>query len=57
MDSEKRLIKYRDAGLHTYTYFWVDSRDKVCSPYFDSESQAKEWMKNEEDKVAQRWMN
>jgi hypothetical protein len=52
MDSEKRLIKYRDAGLHTYTYFWVDSRDKVCSPYFDSESQAKEWMKNEEGKIS-----
>ena len=38
-----QLIKYRDAGMHTYTYFWVNSEHKVFSPYFDREEDAKEW--------------
>ena len=38
------LIKYRDAGLPTYTYFWVIDL-KVISPYFDTENEAMEWMK------------
>ncbi len=38
------LIKYRDAGLPTYTYFWVMDL-KVISPYFDTENEAMEWMK------------
>jgi hypothetical protein len=45
-----RLIKYRDAGMHTYTFFWVDSKHRVVSPYFDSESEAKEWMDKDERK-------
>lgn len=44
-----KLIKYRDAGMHTYTYFWVNDRDKVISPYFDSEEQANEWIKSHEE--------
>jgi agmatine/peptidylarginine deiminase len=37
------LIKYRDAGMATYTYFWtIDKR--VVSPYFDSENDAQEWL-------------
>lgn len=44
-----KLIKYRDAGLHTYTYFWVNDNDKIISPYFDSEEQANEWIKNAHD--------
>jgi len=41
-NSEPKLIKYRDAGMNTYTYFWtIDGR--VVSPYFDHENQAKEW--------------
>jgi hypothetical protein len=41
-NSAPQLIKYRDAGMATYTYFWtIDKR--VVSPYFDSEQQAKEW--------------
>lgn len=37
------LVKYRDAGLPTYTWFWVTSNHKVISPYFDSEEDAMSW--------------
>lgn len=38
------LIKYRDAGMTTYTYFWtIDKR--VVSPYFNSENDAQEWLR------------
>jgi hypothetical protein len=39
-----RLIQYRDAGLHTYTYFWVSEDDRVISPYFDTAQQAEKWI-------------
>jgi len=38
-----KLIRYRDAGMHTHTYFWADSKHRVISPYFDREEDAKEW--------------
>jgi hypothetical protein len=45
-NSLPKLIRYRDAGMNTYTYFWtIDGR--VVSPYFDTENQAKEWIPNE----------
>jgi hypothetical protein len=45
-----RLIKYRDAGMNTYTYFWVRGEaGGVISPFFDSEKEAQDWA---EDKVA-----
>lgn len=40
-----KLIKYRDAGMHTYTYFWVDDNERMCSPFFNSEAEAIEWSK------------
>jgi hypothetical protein len=40
------LIKYRDAGMRTYTYFWAIGQ-RVISPYFDSEDDAMKW--KEED--------
>jgi hypothetical protein len=43
-----KLIKYRDAGMSTHTYFWTDSGSRVISPYFDSEEDAKAWT---EDKL------
>lgn len=43
MNQEIKLIKYRDAGMHTYTFFWTDQSGKVVSPYFDSEEDANEW--------------
>ena len=39
-----KLVKYRDAGMHTYTYFFVNSDDRTISPFFDSEKEADEWM-------------
>lgn len=47
MEQQVNLIKYRDAGMHTYTFFWVNDKHQVISPYFDSENEAKEWLENE----------
>jgi hypothetical protein len=41
--TELKLIKYRDAGMSTYTYFWVNEKNQVVSPYFDNEQQATDW--------------
>lgn len=41
-NSMPKLIKYRDAGMNTYTYFWTIN-GRVVSPYFDHENDAKEW--------------
>jgi hypothetical protein len=51
MTSEPKLIKYRDAGMSTYTYFWT-LNGIVISPYFDDENKAKEW--KYEDKSTDR---
>ena len=40
------LVKYRDAGMNTYTYFWKNEEERVASPFFDSEKEAHEWIKN-----------
>lgn len=39
-----KLIKYRDQGMPTYTYFWVDDNEQIISPFFDTEKQANEWI-------------
>lgn len=39
-----KLIKYRDAGMSTYTYFWVNDQDRTASPFFDTEQQAQAWL-------------
>jgi hypothetical protein len=41
-----KLVKYRDAGLPSYTFFWVDENHKTFGPYFDSEEEAKQWLDN-----------
>jgi len=38
-----KLIKYRDAGMSTYTYFWTREEGGVISPFFNSEEEAKAW--------------
>jgi len=43
MSVEVKLIKYRDAGMHSYTYFWV-LNGKTVSPYFDSDTEANNWL-------------
>ena len=37
------LIKYRDAGMQTHTYFWKNENDQMVSPFFDSEAEAMAW--------------
>lgn len=37
------LVKYRDAGMPTYTYFYTIN-DKICSPYFDTSENAERWL-------------
>ncbi len=39
------LIKYRDIGMNTYTYFWKNEEERIVSPYFDSEEDAYQWIK------------
>ena len=43
INSGPELIRYRDAGMPTYTFFWAIDK-KVISPYFDSEADAENWM-------------
>lgn len=56
------LVRYRDAGLPTFTYFWVSSEKRIVSPYFDSEEEAHKWMaipsvaKNKDPDVTNRWV-
>lgn len=44
-----KLIKYRDAGMHTYTYFYVNEDNRTVSPFFDSDREAEEWLKENTD--------
>ena len=37
------LVKYRDAGMNSYTYFYVNEKNTCVSPYFDTEEEAVEW--------------
>ena len=44
-EPEMQLVKYRDAGMNSYTYFWKNSKNQTISPFFDSEKEANDWMK------------
>ena len=56
------LVKYRDWGMSTHTWFWVDENNRVLSPYFNSEDEAWSWQetifnqrnKNETEKSNQK---
>ena len=45
MEQKIELIKYRDAGMQTYTYFWKNENNQMVSPFFDSEAEAMAWTK------------
>jgi hypothetical protein len=45
MEQKIELIKYRDAGMQTYTYFWKNENNQMVSPFFDSEVEALAWTK------------
>jgi hypothetical protein len=51
------LVKYRDAGMNTYTYFWKNSDNHTISPFFDSEREAQDWMdlKNYQEEAQALW--
>ena len=38
-----KLVKYRDAGMNTYTYFWKNEENHTVSPYFDTDREALSW--------------
>jgi hypothetical protein len=42
---EYKLIKYRDAGMPTYTYFWINENERVVGPYFEDEEAAHNWLR------------
>ena len=44
MEQLLELIKYRDAGMTTYTYFYIDVLGRIVSPYFDSEKESQKWL-------------
>lgn len=46
-----KLIKYRDWGMPTYTYFWVTENDTLLSPYFNSEKEATDWLEEQKNKL------
>ena len=43
MKQKIELIKYRDAGMQTYTYFWKNENGQMVSPFFNSEVEAMDW--------------
>ena len=47
-----KLIKYRDAGMSTYTYFWKNEEDKLSSPFFDTDTEAMSWLSDKGYEVA-----
>ena len=38
-----QLVRYRDAGMATYTWFYVNEKQHPVSPFFDSEQEAQAW--------------
>jgi hypothetical protein len=38
-----KLIQYRDMGMATYTYFYVDDNKHQVSPFFNNEKEALAW--------------
>ena len=40
-----KLIKYRDIGMQSYTYFWKNEKEQIVSPFFNSETEAMDWTK------------
>jgi hypothetical protein len=48
LEVKLKLVKYRDAQMSSYTYFYTDESGKIISPFFDSDIEAEEWLKNRE---------
>lgn len=46
-----KLIRYRDWGMPTHTWFWVTNDDKIVGPYFNDEESANKWMEEQIENV------
>ena len=42
-----QLERVRDMDHMGYTYFWRNSLGQLVSPYFDTEDQAQEWLRQQ----------
>ena len=49
-----KLIKYRDAQMENYIYFWVEN-DVQRSPNFISEEEAHRWVEDSLNTVWDNW--
>jgi hypothetical protein len=45
-----KLVQYRDIGMHTYTYFYVNENNVTVSPFFNSDKEAETWLREQADK-------
>ena len=45
-----KLVQYRDIGMHTYTYFYVNESNVTVSPFFNSDKEAETWLREQADK-------
>lgn len=43
------LVKYRDAGMSSYTYFWKNEEERCVSPFYDSEADAMQFIKQADE--------
>jgi hypothetical protein len=43
------LVKYRDAGVSSYTYFWKNQEERCVSPFYDSEADAMKFIKEADE--------
>lgn len=42
------LVKYRDSGMNTYTWFWVNAQGIIVSPFFECEQDAVAWLESKQ---------
>ena len=40
--------------MRTHTYFWINDKKRVVSPYFDSEEEAFDWLDKDSDNETNR---
>jgi len=46
-----QLVRYRDAGMIAYTWFYVNENNHMVSPFFETEQEAKDWFGKVFDEV------
>lgn len=55
--SKFSLIKYRDLGMATHTYFWITEKNTIYGPYFNTEQEATEWLNKQSSIVYEERKN